>query len=414
MQVYFWDGSGSLESNSAYGFEAQAPAVGVVIKAAIWDRRLFTMFQLQDLTGRWVAMRTAICKLYLDETELCSYKHESTIAVLHDSDERVAARVALAKARLQSSDSQTRERAQSEAMARAQLDAQKERQAAAASLAQRCNNALTVTLHSDAPLSTVRDVLQHDKDAWRFRLRVSVTDVLPALAVHMCRPYCSECERLLPHADVRRREDELLAARGAKNSDAAAHAGKENAAAIENGERGADGDVPESGVVLDDDGEPVSHLALAHTQPPLEPCVACKRVPTEWRYLLAVRLRDETGALDALLVDDEASNFFYDVPPGDLRQNNCSRDALERKVSALLLPNQKIDVCVQSYVPEARAALDADESSASLTSDLAPRMYQVRRGRARQSTLCKRRTHCNRQIFDTCMQPYGRAASQAQ
>ena len=254
-----------------------------------------------------------------------------------------------------------------------------ERTAAAIELAQRNNHVLTRIHHGNAPLSTIRDVLESEHDFWRWRVRVRVTQVHPPCAVHMCRPYCVQCDELLMYAPVRLVCDER-AETEASHSAAGAddHANQLTAGGttftmprVTGQKRTA------SAAALGDDMRDGN--ALAATQPPLPPCPRCGQVPTEWRYMAALTIRDDTDVLDVLLVDDDAVEFFEDVPAGDLRLNNCSRNVLEKKLAALLLPNQQVDMCVQSHKPDPAAFQGTfdDGIDASMLPAPPQRMYRV-------------------------------------
>lgn len=371
LLAYLWDGTGACGDNSAWGLTVQPPAVGVVIKFAMWDPRLFAMFQVNDLTGQWVTVHGCVVKKYLDETEIATYKRTTSVALVPDSDPRVLQRIAFAEARLGDADDETRANAAAHhevelerAASKARRLAKDERVAAAIDLARRNNNVLTRVHHPNAPITMLRDVVECEHDVWRWRVRVSAVAVLPTSAVHMCRPYCTECKELLPCAPIRTVGDERAASAKAPVSQAVpAENERENQLVgggttfviprpgMLSGQKRALADA--AAAAADDGSTTADGNTLAATHPPLPPCARCGRVPTEWRYLLGLRVRDDTAAIDVLLVDEDAVDFFEDVPAGDLRQNNCSRNVLEKKIAALLLPNQKIELCIQSHVPDA-------------------------------------------------------------
>lgn len=393
LLAYLWDGTGAPGDNSAWGLTERAPAVGVVIKFAMWDPRLFAMFQMNDLSGQWVAVHSCMVKKYLEETEVASYKRATTIALVPDTDPRVQQRIAFAEARLGDADHETlanaaahQEHEMERAASKARKTAEDERVAAALDLARRNNHVLTRVHHTNQPVTTLRDVIECEHDVWRWRVRVSVLAVVPKSVVHMCRPYCTECKDLLPCAPIRTLGDERAAVAKASilpmienERDNQLVGGGTSfviprpGASMSGHKRGLADIVTPGG---DDD---VSHNsnALASTQPPLPACERCGQVPSEWRYLLGFRVRDDTAALDVLLVDEEAVDFFEDVPAGDLRQNNCSRGVLEKKVAALLLPNQKIELCIQSHIPDVGASGSAASGADSSALSPMTRVYTI-------------------------------------
>jgi hypothetical protein len=360
LLVYLWDGTGDVGDNQPWGLTAQSPAIGVVLKFAIWDQRLFPMFQVNELTGAWVVVHSCVCKRYFEETELCTFKQATAIALLDDNDPRVLQRLAFAESRLaQLADDDVGGAAQvgdaTVADTRAAEREAARRTAAASGLARRNNNVLTRVLHVDAPVSTLRQVLECEQAVWCFRVRACVTAVLPTVAVHFCRPFCTACNELLAPARVRLMADERAAALDAERQQQLIGGGTTFV-------------VPRVGQkrALDADDAGNDDNALAPVQPPLDACPSCAQVPSEWRYMVALRLRDATASLDVTLVGDDAVDFFDDVPAGDLRQNNCSRNVLEKKLSALMLPNQLVDFCLKSFEPAPLLSGTASTSSSQL------------------------------------------------
>lgn len=147
--------------------------------------------------------------------------------------------------------------------------------AAAASAA---TNRLVKCRHSaTAEVSTVKQILQHGTVPARFRCIVRISDCLPRRGEDLVQPYCTNCRQCA----------QLEGFHEAANSAAAADAGE-----------------------------------------PKVLCEKCHGEIGEWRYKAVLKLEDDTGALPAVLWEDDAVQFFGGVPASQFREDAKVRSAV--------------------------------------------------------------------------------------
>jgi len=85
-------------------------------------------------------------------------------------------------------------------------------------------------------------------------------------------------------------------------------------------------------------------------------CDSCSDSVQQFVYMFQLSVHDETGNMDVIVFDEDGDKFFYGIPPTNLYTNNCSLEAISRKMSQLLDTNSWIDCCIKSYFPPQKQA----------------------------------------------------------